>query len=268
MEFLEGYLVIEMKKLIVNKNKSIGQVVFIVEGASTEFYILHKVFTEVFDYQYERITRNKPYKKFNNKNNPLSRVIVINTEESNIKFIDENNDYLNNLFEELINDYKLDVSNAAIYYIFDRDSHSNTDSNYINDLLNKLKNSRDNDDYYMQGLLLLSYPAIESFTLSNFDMESHKKEFDKGKEIKAYLHSNKFNQKDINEETLINAAEQLHLALKSLGIEDYDIDNFGEDNITIFNKQEELYIQNNKYRVLSLLCLALIDLQLLEFQDD
>ncbi|NGU54007.1 hypothetical protein G6Z29_12205, partial [Clostridium perfringens] len=73
---------------------------------------------------------------------------------------------------------------------------------------------------------------------------------------------------DINEETLINAAEQLNLALKSLGIEDYDIDNFGEDNITIFNKQEELYIQNNKYRVLSLLCLALIDLQLLEFQEN
>lgn len=256
-----------MKRLIINKEKSIGQVVFIVEGASTEFFILHKIFTKIFDYQYERITRYKPYKKYNSKTNSLSRVIVINTEESNIKFIDDSNEYLNNLFEELIDEYKVDINNAAMYYVFDRDSYSNTDINFIKELICKLKNSRDNDDYYMQGMLLLSYPAIESFTLSNFDKDSSRKEFDKGSELKGYLEENKFNQKDINEASLINAVEQFELALREFSIEDYDIDDFFETNIDIFNKQEELYIKSNKYKVISLLCIALMDLQLIEFED-
>lgn len=254
-----------MKKLVINKDKNIGQVVFIVEGASTEFYILHRIFTKIFDYQYEIIKRNKPYKKYNSKLNPLSRVIVINTEESNIKFIDKDNEYLNNLFEELIDEYRLDINNAAIYYIFDRDADSNTDSDFIKNLLDILKNSRDNEDY-MQVILLLSYPCIESFTLSNFDKESYKKEFNIGSDLKAYLHENKLNQKDINEESLFNSVYQLHLALKEFEADDYDIDNFFETNKKVFLKQEELYLESNKYRVLSLLCIALIDLQLIDFE--
>lgn len=254
-----------MNKVIFNKEKSIGQVIFIVEGAKTEFYLLHKIFTEIFDYQYERITRYKPYQKYNSKTNNLSRVIVINTEESNIKFISDENKYLNQLFEKLIDEYKIYVSNAAIYYIFDRDSHSNTDKVLINNLLNTLKNSRENDDYYMQGLLLLSYPAIESFTLSNFDSESYLKAFNKGSEVKEYLASNQFNQKDINEKSLLQAVDQLDLALKRLGIEDYDIDNFGDTNKAVFEKQEEVYSKDKKYNLLSLLSIALIDLQLVDF---
>lgn len=262
------YQVIEMSKLMINKNKSIGQVIFIVEGAKTEFYLLHKIFTKIFDYQYETITRYKPYKKYNSKINDFSRVIVINTEESNIKFIDDKNDYLNKLFEELIDEYKIDVSNAAIYYIFDRDSHSNTDTEIIRNLLATLKNSRDNDDYYMQGLLLLSYPAIESFTLSNFDSESYVREFDKGSEIKSYLDSNKLNQKDINENSLLTAVNQLHLALEKIEISTYDIDNFGGVNMDIYDKQEEFYVENHNYRILSLLSIALIDLQLIDLIDE
>ncbi|UZP02616.1 hypothetical protein JW813_12950 [Clostridium botulinum] len=257
-----------MKKAIFNKEKSIGQVIFIVEGANTEFYLLHKIFTKIFDYQYERITRYKPYKKYNSKINDLSKVIVINTEESNIKFVDEKNEYLNQLFEKLIDEYRIDVSNAAIYYIFDRDSHSNTDKVLINNLLSTLKNSRENDDYYMQGLLLLSYPAIESFTLSNFDIESYLKVFDKGSEVKEYLASNKLNQKDINEESLLQAVNQFDLALKRLEIETYDIDNFGDTNKVVFEKQEELYSKDKKYNILSLLSIALIDLQLIDFVDE
>lgn len=170
---MEGYQIIIMRKFRINKDKNIGQVVFIVEGAKTEFYILYKIFTEIFDYQYETVKRGKTYKQFNKKDNPLSRVIVINTEESNIKFINKDNEYLNKLFEELIDSYNLNIDNASIYYIFDRDADSNTDSEFIENLLYKLKNSKENDDYYMQGILLLSYPAIESFTLSNFDNNSY-----------------------------------------------------------------------------------------------
>ena len=39
---------------------------------------------------------------------------------------------------------------------------------FINKMISTLGNARDNGGYDRQGLLLLSYPAIESFTLSNF----------------------------------------------------------------------------------------------------
>ncbi|WP_066503739.1 hypothetical protein [Abyssisolibacter fermentans] len=257
-----------MKNLTINKEKNIGQVLFIVEGSKTEFYILHKIFTKIFNYQFERITRYKPYRKYNNKDNPLSRILVINTEESNIKYIDDKNEYLNDLFKELIDEYHVRIDNAAIYYIFDRDNHSNTDPEFIDSLLRILKNSRDNDNYYMQGLLLLSYPCIESFTLSNFDDNSYLSSFEKGeKDIKLHLNMNGINQCKINETSLLKAAQQMEFALDKLGIKEYDLDEFFPTNIDIFNKQENLYSINKKYNTLSLLCIALLDLGLISVED-
>jgi hypothetical protein len=71
--------------ICLNKNKSIGKVLFIVEGGRTEPYILRKIFTTIFDYQMEMIIRDKKYTKYNSKENPTSQVFVINAEESNIK---------------------------------------------------------------------------------------------------------------------------------------------------------------------------------------
>lgn len=61
------------------------------------------------------------------------------------------------------------VEDARIYYLFDRDRTpgSNSNTHVIKQFMSTLKNYQDNR-YDMQGLLLLSYPAIESFTLENF----------------------------------------------------------------------------------------------------
>lgn len=155
----------------LNKGKSIGKVLYIVEGEKTEPYILHKLFTKVFDYQFETITRNKGYRKYNSKENATSQVFVINAEESNIKYIEKDNEFLNNLFKELIENYDFDIDNAAIFYLFDRDNQSNTNADMIKDLIKSLANSRENKDFLRQRLLLLSYPSIESFTLSNFQRD-------------------------------------------------------------------------------------------------
>ena len=55
----------------LNKDKRIGKVLFIVEGERTEFLILRKIFTTIFDYQLETEKRNKKiYKKYiKNANN-------------------------------------------------------------------------------------------------------------------------------------------------------------------------------------------------------
>ncbi|MCT4632515.1 MAG: hypothetical protein N4A76_07230 [Firmicutes bacterium] len=77
----------------INKEKNIGKVLFIVEGSKTEFYLLRKIFTNILDYNFEEYNRNSNYKQYTSKTNRHSQVFVINIEESNIKFINKDNDY-------------------------------------------------------------------------------------------------------------------------------------------------------------------------------
>lgn len=52
--------------------------------------------------------------------------------------------------------------------MFDRDPESNTDSALIENYISVLANPYDNEDGYKAGQMLLSYPSIESYTISNF----------------------------------------------------------------------------------------------------
>lgn len=131
------------KITFADNGKRIGKVLFIVEGIKTEVNILHKIFTNIFDYQYEKLDRLDRYRPYNKKENPLSQVFVINAEKSNIKDINDGNGYLDNLFVKLINEYNFPVDKAAIFYIFDRDNYSNIDNEVIKDLIKRLNNSRE-----------------------------------------------------------------------------------------------------------------------------
>ncbi len=248
----------------LNKNKSIGKVLYIVEGEKTEPYILHKLFATVFDYQVETITRSKGYRKYNSKENPTSQVFVINAEESNIKYIDKDNEFLDNLFRELIENYDFDIDNSAMFYLFDRDSQSNTDSEMIKELIHSLTNSRENKNYLRQGLLLLSYPSIESFTLSNFHKNSFSEKFRIGDDLKRFLHEENINHQKITEDTLILATEELLNAFRVIGTDNFDIDNFENSNMDIFNYEENIFSKEELYQALSLVCISLIDLGLIE----
>lgn len=207
--------------IALNKGKSIGKVLYIVEGEKTEPYILHKLFTEIFDYQFETIIRNKKYRKYNSKENVTSQVFVINAEESNIKYIAKDNNFLDNLFGELIENYDFDIDNAAIFYVFDRDNQSNTDVNLIKDLVETLANSRENENYLRQGLLLLSYPSIESFTLSNFHKNSFSEKFKIGNDLKRFLYERHINHQNITGSTLVDATEELFKSLFTMGVDSY-----------------------------------------------
>ena len=214
--------------LKINKGKSIGRVLYIVEGS-----------------------------------NPTSQVFVVNTESSNIRTASKDNGYLNELFKALIENYDFSIDNAAIYYLFDRDVRSNTDKGFITDILSTLKNSRDNG-YDRQGLLLLSYPSIESFTLSNFENRTIERSFALGNDLKSYLNAKKLNHSGIDERTLGNAASELMNSLKTIGADDFDVDNFYESNYKIFSYEESVYEKESVYRALSLLCISLLDLGLIE----
>lgn len=253
-------------KINLNKDKSIGKVLYIVEGPKTEKFLLWKIFADIFDYQFEAITRDHPYQIFNKKDNPYSKVFVINAAESNIKNIKKDDEFLNNLFIELIENYDFDIDNAAIYYLFDRDAESNTDPIFIKDLLKTLTNSRENDNNYRQGILLLSYPSVESFTLSCFDENSFSLKIKLGSELKQYLESNKYNQSKIDENKLQLAVNNLVNSLLSINNGNFDVDDFKELNAKIFDLEESTYSKEDMYNCLSLLAISLIDLGLVEFE--
>lgn len=157
------------------------------------------------------------------------------------------------------------MDNAAIYYIFDRNSESNTDTEFIRSLLSKLVNSRDNG-FAKQGMLLLSYPSIEAFTLSNFTEDSFLHGFETGTTLKQYLHECKINHSRINEETVLHAVEELMGAMKSMELGAWDVDAFGPANMRIFETEENGYERDKVYYALSLLCISLIDLGIIEVE--
>lgn len=59
----------------INDKKSIGRVLFIVEGSKTEFAILRKIFCDILKYEYIEKRRNRP-DTFKSKNNSTSKALV------------------------------------------------------------------------------------------------------------------------------------------------------------------------------------------------
>lgn len=53
-------------------------------------------------------------------------------------------------------------------------------------------------------------------------------------------------------------------SLNQINANNYDLDDFFETNQKIINYQEENFNKNNGYKLLSLLCIAFIDLGLIE----
>ena len=248
--------------MILNKDKSIGNVIFIAEGEKTEIYLLKLIFGKILGYQLESLTRRLKYKKYNERTNSTSKVFIINSEESNIKFADECDLYLDSIFAQLRYKYEFDVENSAIYFVFDRDNESNNDKALVRRLIGRLKNSRENDDYDEAGLLLLSYPCIEAYTLDNFFSNSLKDTFEKSKELKQYLHKKNINHQNINEETIIKATGLMLKKLEAHG--EFNIDALLPLFSCLFEEQEALYDIKQVYRAVSTLSVALIDLGIIE----
>lgn len=266
-------------KFEINKCKRIGQVLFIVEGLKTEPNLIYQIFCRIFGYQMDRLYRNGEYRVFHRTDDPFSKITVINTEESNIGFISKDNEFLNRMFETLIEDYQLDIDNAAIYYLFDRDPASNTDKTFIEDMLSKLASARDiNEDMERQGLLLLSYPCIESFVgmnlLSNSIDYCWRKTVSIGDDLKKSLQQDGLIPNKISEQTLIHCADELISSLSLIGVEttrdafQASMDHFADTNICVYEWQEQQYGIRNQYGLLSLFIMALIDLGLINIVQD
>ncbi len=250
----------------INKDKNIGNVLFIVEGASTEFKLLHYIFTKILGYKCETYNRQKKYRKSIGKIKNSS-VFVINTKNTCIKSIIEDKGHIDELYNILRTEYHFDIDKAIVFYLFDRDVKSNTNVDLIKCLLRDFSNPLDNDNYERQGLILLSHPSIESYTISNYIDNTYHLQFATGTEVKNYMKNDlkiSPNQFKLNCDNLINAVKEMEKALNNFGIRSYNLDNFRDTNIKVFKKQEDNYSQYKKYHLLSLLSIAFLYLGIIE----
>ncbi len=241
------------------KNKRIGKVLFVVEGSRHEFSLIKKIFEDLLGYQRIEKRRNKAT-YYKSQTDSHSTVAVINTKNSNIASISET-DYLDTIYAELIEQYSFDVTNAAVYYIFDRDSKSNTDPQFILNLLHTLKNSRENENSMMGGILILSYPSIESYEISQFIDGSYNICACLGADAKQFIsqHTDKIAMNKINEHSILHACDEFQKYISDQGI-NFNIDDFSSANIHIFNKEEKYYEEKSTYFLLSVMSYVLLDL--------
>lgn len=251
-----------------NKDKQVGNILFIVEGEKTEFEVLKRIFCYVLDYQYVEKKRNKP-ERFIGKNNSNNRIYVVNTRESNISFIFDY-DYLDKIFEMLINNYELNLDNTAIFYLFDRDYESNTNVDLIREYIQKLRDPYDNDDE-KGGLLLLSYPSIESYVVSNFLNLSYTKEMRLGADVKEFMGQEpnrriiQFNR--LSEDTLKFACNEFQNYMSDHKFK-FDLDLLDLVNSQIFESEEEHYSLYQKNHLVSLVSVVLLYLGIIELEED
>jgi hypothetical protein len=258
-------------RIKLNPDKNIGQVVYIVEGERKEPALLQQVFTQVLDYTYIKHKRNEDRFKetYRSRKNPNSVVFAVNGKQSNLASIRTGRDYLDTVFRKLYEEYNVDVTRSAVYYLFDRDAKSNK-SGVTEDLIDCLRSSRDNNEE-SNGLLLLSYPAIEAYILECFSNSTAELKIATAQKAKTELGSLGYQQNKIGEKELLNAAENMLTGIQRLSgkrLELNELDDFGSKNKELFTAEESLYSARGYYDILSMLSLSFLDLGLLEIECD
>lgn len=257
-----------IKNLKINKEKSIGEVVIVVEGENDEFRLLKKIFTKILDYNYISLKRNKVLQhEFKSKSNKNSTVIIANTNSSSIKSIINDGEYKDKLYNLLKGEYQKSLKNIPIYILWDRDKNKDekndaTKKDYET-ALETFANSRDNE-YEMNGILLLSYPCHESYNLSNFKKQLWREKFATSDECKKQFNSSQYTIKKMDENTLKLAVENMNRSLLNYGIRSYDPSDFKRINKTVFRKEEEIFKGKKYFDALSLISIMFIDLGIIE----
>lgn len=249
------------------KDKRIGKVLFIVEGGQHEFSILKKIFSDILGYKRIEKRRNKAT-YYVSQHDSHSVVAIINTKTSNIQSVDDE-EYLDMIYADLIEKYSFDVTNASVYYIFDRDPESNKNPELIEKLIKKLRNSRENEENMMGGMLILSYPSIEAYEISNFWEGSYYIKAYLGAEVKKLIADNakKISMNKINENSILHACKELQDFIENNNM-NFDIDEFSNVNEKVFEKEEGFKQKYNSYFLLSMMSWVLMDLGILKFEEE
>lgn len=253
-----------MMNMKINKNRPIGKVIYVVEGEKTEVELLKQIFTSIFSFTFiEKKKNGESVLCLKKGATRKSQIYVIVSKRPQIVGLKRDVSYLENVYNQLNYDFALEPDEAAVYYLFDRDRDSNS-KGVVKELLKKLVSSRDNPLYNMNGMLLLSYPCIESFIFNAFENES---KHSCGREIKKDAYDKKYFIEKISEDDLIKATSLMLKLIKRIrkkDIQEFELDNISNISISVFNYEEKEFFYNKYYLTLSLIGLSLLDLGLIE----
>ncbi len=250
-----------MTKYKINRDHNIGSVIFILEGSKTEFDLLEKIFVNILGYQLEQLRRTKGY--ILRGKNPYSKIIAINFEGNHL--FDINPDEQDRLFAKII-DLGVKPENSPIYYLYDRDVKS-----YEIDEVRTFV-ERYQDPYGTiegdQGQLLLSYPAIESYTVSCFCDNTYKHTIELGKDLKQFAAQNSYTLQMLRtEDHILHATNEMNTALTACGIDSYDLDSLGETLLALYDSQQQVYLRTKEFNLLSTLSFVLLELGIIEVDE-
>lgn len=252
-----------IKNLKINKDKTIGTIVIVVEGEEDEFRLLKHIFINILNYNYISMKRNKVIQhEFQSKTNKNCTVVVANTKSSSIKTIIDDDEYKDKLYNLLKMEFNKNLKNVPIYILWDRDKEKDEDSatqKYYKKAIDTFTNSMDNE-YDMNGILLLSYPCHESYNLSNFNKRLWQQKYNTSSDCKKDFNISPSSIKNINEKTLLLAVENMHRSMIEYNIRHYDTSNLKRINEIIYRKEEECFKNNKYFDALSLISIMLIDL--------
>lgn len=245
----------------IDSEKQIMNTIFIVEG-EYEKTLLKNIFVKTLGYSIiNQGNRDKRYLQFRRigENTIKGNIAVFCTEESDIKSI-INQQHIDNVIQVLVQEYSFDIRNSCVFYLFDRDPKSNTDNTGIRQLVQSLSNPYENADFEYGGLMLLSYPCVESYKISNFVNDTYSLTFAIGADVKTDFGTNPDIQDNkINENTVLKAATEMLIWYEKNGL-NLDYENIDYKIIDGFDKQEDFFNDHKKYQLMSTLSCALIEL--------
>ncbi len=248
----------------INKKKRIGQIVIIVEGAVTEFLYIEQIFHHYLGYEVVSNSRKNNDIKILQGHDKYSKVFIINAPTNDIVSIKDDDKIEQYIYDKLSMLPIINNFNYQTYIVFDRDPKNNG-YKVVKNLITKYNSSFTNDES-LNGLLLLSYPALESFLISLYEEDSYNLKMKFGKDLKEYIQSKEYSITELNDEKIYKAYGNLYSFLINNGfikseLELNDVEKYG---LPIFEFEQELYKHENKFNCISQLIEILIDLQIID----
>ena len=255
-----------MKKYKINKFKNIGNVIFVVEGGNsdsggTELRLLKKIFSDIFNYEVQELRRGCN-EFIGYGHNQYSKIFALNLPKNQLTELTD--ETVNELFCRLKEDFDIKPEDCPIFFLYDRDFKSYRPNGlrkpYVNRYTDPYGDARGN-----QGQLLLSYPAVESYLLSCFQENVFQQSYLLGRDLKPELIRINCSEENINsEEHLIHAVVEMDKGLESFGLREYDLDNLAPILLGVYDEQQRKYDTTQKFSLLSLLSMALLELGIVE----
>lgn len=259
------------KKYKVDKSKIIGNVIFVVEGGrpetgGTELRLLKSIFSDVLGYEVQELRRGTE-EFIGYGNNKSSRVFALNLPKNQLTQLTE--DAMDELFSRLKTEFSIKPEDCPIFLLYDRDYKSYKHNELRGKYVRRYTDPYSSEEGY-QGQLLLSYPAVESYILSCIQENVFEQRYLLGTEAKVQLAQCEFSEEEISEdEHIIHATTEMDKGLAIFALEEYDLDNLGSTLLGVYEEQQNIVKEEQKFSALSLISMALLELGVIvEYEDN